>query len=84
MRGIPIFTFMNKLDRDGRDPMDLIDELETVLGVQAYPMNCRLEWEKPWKAFLTGTIIGLSYIRMLKKAKWCSWMTTIIRLIMLN
>ncbi|EEI70583.1 MAG: peptide chain release factor 3 [Lentilactobacillus hilgardii] len=39
MRGIPIFTFMNKLDRDGRDPMDLIDELETVLGVQAYPMN---------------------------------------------
>ncbi|GHP14746.1 peptide chain release factor 3 [Lentilactobacillus fungorum] len=39
MRGIPIFTFMNKLDRDGRDPMDLVDELENVLGIQAYPMN---------------------------------------------
>ncbi|MBU9789530.1 peptide chain release factor 3 [Lentilactobacillus sp. G22-6] len=39
MRGIPIFTFMNKLDRDGREPMDLIDELENVLGIDAYPMN---------------------------------------------
>lgn len=39
MRGIPIFTFMNKLDRDGRTPMDLIDQLEDVLGIEAYPMN---------------------------------------------
>ncbi|PWF99900.1 peptide chain release factor 3 [Levilactobacillus bambusae] len=39
MRGIPIFTFMNKLDRDGRDPMDLITELQEVLGIEAYPMN---------------------------------------------
>ncbi|MFK5705657.1 peptide chain release factor 3 [Ligilactobacillus sp. LYQ139] len=39
MRGIPIFTFMNKLDRDGRPPLDLITELEDVLGIEAYPMN---------------------------------------------
>ncbi len=39
MRGIPIFTFMNKMDRDSRDPMELIDELEDVLGIEAYPMN---------------------------------------------
>ncbi|MDT6980259.1 peptide chain release factor 3 [Levilactobacillus zymae] len=39
MRGIPIFTFMNKLDRDGRDPLDLIAELEDVLGIEGYPMN---------------------------------------------
>ncbi|WP_125547720.1 peptide chain release factor 3 [Levilactobacillus lindianensis] len=39
MRGIPIFTFMNKLDRDGREPMDLIAELEDVLGIEGYPMN---------------------------------------------
>lgn len=39
MRGIPIFTFINKLDRDGREPLDLIAELEDVLGIQAYPMN---------------------------------------------
>lgn len=39
MRGIPIFTFMNKLDRDGREPLDLIEELEEVLEIDAYPMN---------------------------------------------
>lgn len=39
MRGIPIFTFMNKLDRDGREPLDLIAELEETLGIEAYPMN---------------------------------------------
>ena len=39
MRGIPIFTFMNKLDRDGREPLDLIGELEDTLGIEAYPMN---------------------------------------------
>lgn len=38
-RGIPIFTFFNKLDRDGRPPLDLVDELETTLGIQAYPIN---------------------------------------------
>jgi peptide chain release factor 3 len=39
MRGIPIFTFVNKLDRYGREPLDLMDELEKVLGVRAWPMN---------------------------------------------
>lgn len=38
-RGIPIFTFMNKMDRPARDPLDLLDELERVLGLQAYAMN---------------------------------------------
>ena len=28
-RNIPVFTFMNKLDRDGREPLDLLEELET-------------------------------------------------------
>jgi peptide chain release factor 3 len=39
MRGIPIFTFVNKLDRYGRAPLDLMDELEQVLGIRSYPMN---------------------------------------------
>ncbi len=38
-RGIPIFTFMNKLDRPARDPLALLDELERVLGIAACPMN---------------------------------------------
>lgn len=39
MRGIPIFTFINKLDRQGKEPLELIEELEEVLGINAYPMN---------------------------------------------
>jgi peptide chain release factor 3 len=39
LREIPIFTFVNKLDRYGRSPLDLMDELEQVLGLRAYPMN---------------------------------------------
>ena len=38
-RGIPIFTFMNKMDRPARDPLSLLDELESVLGIAAYPVN---------------------------------------------
>ncbi len=34
-RGVPIFTFMNKCDRPTRNPLDLLDELEAVLGLQA-------------------------------------------------
>jgi peptide chain release factor 3 len=38
-RGIPIFTFINKLDRECRDPFDLMEELENVLGIRSCPMN---------------------------------------------
>ena len=38
-RAIPIFTFMNKLDRPTLEPLALLDELENVLGIGAYPMN---------------------------------------------
>jgi peptide chain release factor 3 len=38
-RGVPIFTFMNKCDRPTRPPLDLLDELEKVLGIGAYPVN---------------------------------------------
>jgi peptide chain release factor 3 len=38
-RGVPIFTFMNKLDRPARPALDLLDELESVLGIHAVPMN---------------------------------------------
>jgi peptide chain release factor 3 len=38
-RGIPIFTFMNKCDRPTREPLSLLDELERVLGIKAFPVN---------------------------------------------
>ncbi|MDD2762506.1 MAG: GTP-binding protein [Opitutaceae bacterium] len=40
LRGVPIFTFMNKCDRPTRDPLVLLDELENVLGLQA----CAVTW----------------------------------------
>ncbi|MBP0021456.1 MAG: peptide chain release factor 3 [Cyanobacteria bacterium SBLK] len=39
MRGLPIFTFTNKLDRPGRDPLELLDEIEQELGLQTYAVN---------------------------------------------
>src|SRR5271163_3417911 len=38
-RGVPIFTFMNKCDRPTREPLALLDELESVLGIGAFPVN---------------------------------------------
>lgn len=38
-RGIPIFTFINKMDRAARSPFDLMDELEKVLGIRSSPIN---------------------------------------------
>src|SRR5579872_6939855 len=38
-RRIPLFTFINKMDRPSRDPLELLDELENVLGLGAFPMN---------------------------------------------
>tara|TARA_Y100001968_G_scaffold168058_1_gene153908 strand:- start:19148 stop:20785 length:1638 start_codon:yes stop_codon:yes gene_type:complete len=39
MRKIPIFTFINKMDRPGRDPLSLLDELESELGLTTLPVN---------------------------------------------
>ena len=39
MRGIPIFTFVNKMDRAAKDPFELMEELENVLGIRSCPMN---------------------------------------------
>ncbi len=39
LRNIPIFTFINKMDREARDPFDLMDEIESVLGIKTCPMN---------------------------------------------
>lgn len=39
MRNIPIFTFINKLDREAKNTFELLDEIETVLGIQTCPIN---------------------------------------------
>jgi peptide chain release factor 3 len=39
LRDTPIMTFINKLDRDGRDPLELLDQIESVLGIQCAPVT---------------------------------------------
>ncbi|HKL79796.1 MAG TPA: peptide chain release factor 3, partial [Mobilitalea sp.] len=39
LRKIPIFTFINKMDREARDTFELLDEIETVLGISTCPIN---------------------------------------------
>ncbi len=39
LRDTPIMTFINKLDRDGREPVDLLDEIESVLDIQCSPIT---------------------------------------------
>src|SRR5210317_1769229 len=39
LRDTPIMTFINKLDREGREPIELLDEIESVLGIQCSPIT---------------------------------------------
>ncbi len=50
-RGIPIFTFVNKLDHFGRNPFDLMEEIENSLGIRAVPMN--------WPVGINGEYKGI-------------------------
>jgi peptide chain release factor 3 len=39
LRDTPIYTFVNKLDRDGRDPIDVLDEVESILKIACAPVT---------------------------------------------
>ena len=49
MRHIPIFTFINKMDREANDPFELLDEIENVLGISTCPMNWPIGSGKEFK-----------------------------------
>lgn len=49
LRDTPIFSFVNKMDRDIRDPIDLLDEIEAVLKIQAAPINWPIGMGKEFK-----------------------------------
>ena len=49
MRGIPIFTFINKMDRQGKDPFELLEDIESSLGIHSYPMNWPIGSDKHFK-----------------------------------
>jgi peptide chain release factor 3 len=51
MRGIPIFTFVNKMDRASKDPFELMAEIENVLGIRSCPIN--------WPIGVDGDFMGV-------------------------
>lgn len=57
-RNIPIFTFINKCDREGKAPLELIDEVESTLRMSCYPIT--------WPVGLGGQFTGL-YHRLKKE-----------------
>ncbi|MBC86700.1 MAG: peptide chain release factor 3, partial [Bdellovibrionaceae bacterium] len=57
-RQLPIFTFANKMDREGKDPLELIDDVESTLGIRCYPVT--------WPIGMGDRFVGL-YHRLEKK-----------------
>ena len=49
LREIPIFTFVNKMDREARDPFELLDDIEGELSLKTYPMNWPIGSGKDFK-----------------------------------
>ncbi|AGK96189.1 peptide chain release factor 3 [Clostridium pasteurianum] len=49
LRGIPIFTFINKMDRESKDPFELMQQLEEELGIKTYPVNWPIGSGKDFK-----------------------------------
>ena len=49
MRGIPIFTFINKMDRQRKDPFELLEDIENVLGNRSCPVNWPIGSGKEFK-----------------------------------
>lgn len=55
LRSTPIMTFINKLDRDGRDPLELLDEVESVLNIRCAPMT--------WPIGMGKALKGIYHLR---------------------
>ena len=55
LRDTPIMTFINKLDREGREPIELLDEIEEVLKIQCTPMT--------WPIGMGSTLKGVYHLK---------------------
>ncbi len=63
LRGIPVLTFINKMDMPGRDPFELMEEVENVLQIHSYAMNWPIGMAKDFQGVVdrsTGEILFFS------------------------
>ena len=80
LRDIPIFTFINKMDREARDPFELCEEIEAELGVETCPITGPSAAARSSRACMTGLAKKLSTSpatptpRPLKPPRW-NWTT---------
>lgn len=66
LRDTPILTFMNKLDRDIRDPMELMDEVENELKIACAPITRLLAAVSCLKGCITSIKTKLTCIKPVK------------------
>ena len=64
LRDTPIFTFVNKLDRDVRDPIEVLDEIETVLNIKCAPIYWPLGMGKAFQGVYNSTPTRCMYTVM--------------------
>ena len=70
MRHIPIFTFINKMDRDALDTFELLDDIENELGIATYPINWPIGSGKEFKGvYDRGTREVMTFSDTLKGTK---------------
>jgi len=66
LRDTPIFTFVNKLDRDIRDPIEILDEIEDVLKIQCAPIIGRWGWARNSRVSITSLPIRFTFINRVR------------------
>lgn len=59
-RQLPIFTFVNKLDRPALEPLEIIDQLEKEFGLKSYPVNWPIGSGDRYSTDSKGTVHSLS------------------------
>jgi peptide chain release factor 3 len=71
MRNTPVIIFINKLDRDGKDPFDLLDELESELSISVRPLSWPINMGRDFKGvyLLYNKSLNLFEANKTKKAK---------------
>ena len=57
LRDTPIFTFINKLDREGREPMSLLDEVEDVLKIRCAPVTWPIGMGRTLRGVVKRTVL---------------------------
>jgi small GTP-binding protein domain len=67
MRNTPVIVFVNKMDREGRDPFDLLDEIEAELQIRVRPLSWPIEQGIRFKGYIISTKVNLIFISQANK-----------------